>query len=587
MVVSLRVALLLAAASAHPSPPNFVVINGDDIGYGDLAGPFGHPSSETPHLRTLASEGLVLRSFYAASPVCTPSRSGLLTGRLMPRTGIYCANGTEACAHPEDAGCCNGVFLPGMPGALPTTEATIASLLRSGGGGGGGGGQPSMYRTAAIGKWHLGNDPEHLPTAFGFDHYFGVPHGLGACPCTTCFAPNKTCWVPPGRGSRSADADTDPRAYASKAGCRPDWAPCPLIRGTEIVEQPADLLTLGDKYVREAVAFIKNATAAGKPFFLYYASHHTHSPQFAGADGSASGRTPENARGDFGASLSEFDRNVGRLMAALASEGGQGGGNTLVIISSDNGPSLRNGIRGGNAGLLKCGKGTTYEGGQRVPGIAWWPGRIAPGSETQAVASQLDLLPTLLDFAGVPVPQGLQLDGYSMRDILLATNLPTIGGVGGAGGVGGVSSDAASRHGARNGRFVYYPQFTQKSRGAFAARSGAYKAHFAVQGSLQCGPNNKDPDCRPDVPYTLLKVPRVFNLLLDPGEQYPLEPASDEYQRALTACRAVLAEHEASLEWYPYALLNNGTFDLKRQPCCAGEACINSSDFPACCVCGG
>ena len=351
------------------------------------------------------------------------------------------------------------------------------------------------------------------------------------------------------------------------------------------MQQPADLLTLGDQYVGAACAFIANRSAAGTPWFLYYATHHVHSPQYAGA----AAALPGSARGDFGESLAELDRNVGRLLDAVSAAGQAD--RTLVFLTSDNGPSLRNGARGGSAGLLKCGKGTTYEGGMRVPGIARWPGTIEPGRVTHAVASTLDLLPTLLDLAteeggdhrrgagggggGGSTASGASAvvrDGYSMRSILL--------GGGSGGGGGGVDDDDALADGPRAGRLVYYPQLTQRSRGAFAARAGAWKAHFATQGSLQSN-GTQSADCGASHGYTPLETPLVFNLLLDPAEQLPLDPASAEYAEGLSAARAVLAEHEATLAWYPEPLLNAGAFNRSRQPCCK-PGC---KPFPQCCTC--
>jgi len=218
-----------------------------------------------------------------------------------------------------------------MPGGMSLHEKTIAQLL------------PSSYTSMAIGKWHLGigakpGGTEFMPTQRGFDSYFGVPHGLGACPCFGCF--------PQADGGRRACA----------IGCQPAWAPCPLYNGTEIVQQPANLLTLSDQYGSAAADFVKSSAAAGFPFFLFYASHHVHSPQYAGKVCTNSSR-----RGRVGDSLAQLDAEVGRVLDVVRSAGASA--NTLTIFSSDNGPSLRNRGRGGNAGLLRCGKGTTYEHG--------------------------------------------------------------------------------------------------------------------------------------------------------------------------------------------------------------------------------
>ena len=204
-----------------------------------------------------------------------------------------------------------------------------------------------------------------------------------------------------------------------------------------------------------------------------------------------------------------------------------------------------------------------FTGGQRTPAIARWPGRITPGSTAHEVASALDVLPTLLDLAGVEKPDGIALDGYSMREILLGPS-PN-------------SRDAGWAE-QRAGRHIYYPQFVMRSRGAYAARAGAYKAHFATQGSMQCNATH-DVDCGPTHAFTKHDPPLVFNLELDPAEQYPLEPNTTEYESGLAAARAVLQQHEAGLEWYPQPLLNSSVV-VARQPC-AKPGC---KPFPSCCV---
>lgn len=180
--------------------------------------------------------------------------------------------------------CCNGVFLPGMPGGVPKTEVLIAQPLKDAG-----------YRTMAVGKWHLGGIEKFHPLDYGFDGYYGCPHGLGACPVSACFCNGTTNTTVP-----------------CAIGGSPDWAPCPVFQDRTIVQQPADLLGLSNQYVSAATTFIAEAEGAEAPFFLYYASHHVHSPQFAGAD-----TTGSTARGKFGDSLAELDRTVQRLRAAV------------------------------------------------------------------------------------------------------------------------------------------------------------------------------------------------------------------------------------------------------------------------------
>jgi|EP00505_MAST-04D_sp_SCG-Rhode-Island_P003092 arylsulfatase A len=547
---------LLAVCScrvfSEKNDQNFLIILADDLGYGDLSC-YGHPTSITPNLDQLANEGMRFTQFYSASPVCSPSRSSIVTGRLPARNGVYCANSTKPCANPTDKGCCNGVFLPGMPGGLPQSEVSFATALKESNDWNG--------TTGMIGKWHLGTEEKYFPTTgHGFDYYYGVPHGLGACPCHACFAPNQTCSIK----------------------CQPNWAPCPVFENRDIVQQPANLITLSDDYVRAAKRFIQSAVEDKKqPFLLYFASHHTHSPQFAGFD-----TTNVTARGRFGDSLAELDRSVGSLLSFLKEY--EVDSNTLVIFTSDNGPSLRNEIRGGNAGLLKCGKGTTYEGGMRVPAIFRWPGVIQPGTVQRSIASALDIFPTIINIAnrkpavpsegqtvvksifhyshkdlnGRTVRKKITLDGYDMIE-LLRENDPRSGCTG-----------------PRQGKLVYYPQFAMQSRGLYAVRTNRTKVHFHTEGSLQSNPDNSDIDCRPSSKYSTPVPPHVYDLGVDPSENYLIEPSSEPFSHAIENAKRVREEHLKHLKWFGWPMLNNGTFDRKLWPC-AKPGC---SPFPQCCV---
>jgi arylsulfatase A len=361
--------------------PNFLLALADDLGYGDL-GVSGHPTSSTPNIDSLAHGGLRMTSFYTASPVCSPSRAGLITGRFPARSGVFCDNETEACVDSTDyRKCCNGVFFPGMPGGLSLAERTMPQFL------------PEQYTSMLVGKWHLGigpspGDTSLMPTSRGFDHYFGVPHGLGACPCASCIAPATSCAI----------------------SCQPKWAPCPLFANNTIAQQPVDLLALSHSYGGAAASFIEASEKQQRPWLLVYASHHTHSPQFAGPS-----CTNTTRRGRFGDSLREFDEEVGRMLDAVSSSGASH--RTLTIITSDNGPSLRNQVRGGSAGLLRCGKGTTFEGGLRVPAIFHFPGVIAPNRVSSELGTTMDLLPTFVALSGAPEP-AIMLDGVSLASFL-------------------------------------------------------------------------------------------------------------------------------------------------------------------------
>ncbi|XP_031408363.1 arylsulfatase A isoform X3 [Meleagris gallopavo] len=361
-----------ALRGAAGGPPSFVLLLADDLGFGDL-GSYGHPSSATPHLDRMAARGLRFTDFYSSSAVCSPSRAALLTGRFQMRSGIY-----------------PGVFYPDSRGGLPLSEVTVAEVLKAKG-----------YATAIVGKWHLGLGARgsFLPIHQGFDHFLGVPYShdqleeravcslQGPCQNLTCFPPDIKCF----------------------GTCDQGLVPVPLLWNQSIVQQPVsfpDLVPLYNKFARD---FIADCARRGVPFLLYYASHHTHHPQFASQDYAG-----QSERGPFGDALSEFDGSVGQLLQALQENGLEN--TTFVFFTSDNGPSTMRMARGGSSGLLKCGKGTTYEGGMREPAVAYWPGRITPGV-THELASTLDILPTLTALAGAALPD-VSLDGYDLSPLL-------------------------------------------------------------------------------------------------------------------------------------------------------------------------
>src|SRR6266540_1881026 len=332
-----------AGAQSGRRPPNIIIIMADDLGYGDL-GCYGHPSIRTPNLDRMAAEGIRFTDFYASAPVCTPSRAGLMTGRLPLRTGMA-----------SDA---RRVLFPDSAGGLQPNEITIARALKAKG-----------YATACIGKWHLGHLPQYLPTRHGFDYYFGIPY--------------------------SNDMDRDPKAPEGREGifhAKIEYFQVPLMRNEEFIERPADQATLTRRYTEEALRFIEQNKS--KPFLLYFPHTFPHVPLFASAK--FKGTSP---RGLYGDVVEELDWSAGQVLDLLRREGLAQ--NTFVFFTSDNGPWLTQDQHGGSAGLLREGKGSTWDGGMRVPGIGWWPGRIRAGSVTRDLASNLDLLPTCLALARV------------------------------------------------------------------------------------------------------------------------------------------------------------------------------------------
>jgi arylsulfatase A-like enzyme len=398
---------------AAESPPSFVILFADDLGWGDL-GCYGHPTIRTPALDRMAAEGMRFTQFYVAETVCTPSRAALLTGRLPVRIGMY--------------GDRRRVLFPDSSGGLPDGEITLAEALQARG-----------YATACIGKWHLGHLPRFLPTRHGFDHFFGLPYSN------------------------------------DMSGVRRGFPPVPLMRDQTVINARARQESLTRRYTEEAVRFITENR--DRPFLLYLPYTFPHvplhaSPAFRG----------KSARGLYGDVVEELDWSVGQILSAIRGLGIEE--NTLVFFSSDNGPWLTKKEYGGSAGLLREGKGSTWEGGMRVPGIAWWPGKIRPGVVATGVASTLDLFPTFLGLAGAALPSGRPLDGTSIAPLLLGKRplgteppLP---------------------------RLLFYYRGSR----LMAVRKGPWKAHLFTQ----AGYGQEEPDEH--------RPPRLFNLEVDPSESY-------------------------------------------------------------------
>lgn len=334
-------------------PPNFVILFADDLGYGDL-GSYGHPTIKTPHLDRLAREGLRLTQFYSAAPLCTPSRAALMTGRLPIRNGMAGRR---------------GVLFPDSAGGLPASETTIAEALRAQG-----------YATATVGKWHLGHIPQHLPTAHGFDEYFGLPYSNDMRP--------ENNWD-----------------YASE-----NFPVLPLMEGTEVIERIVDQSLLTERYTQRAIEFIEANQA--QPFFLYLPYTAPHTPLMVMPE-----RAGTSKRGLYGDVVEEIDWSVGEIAAALQRLGLAE--NTLVIFTSDNGPWGWAGLNGGSAGLLRGAKGSPWEGGYRVPAIVWMPGTVPANVASDALGTTMDLFPTFLNMAGGEVGSYPDLDGIDITETFL------------------------------------------------------------------------------------------------------------------------------------------------------------------------
>jgi len=352
--LALLVLMFSVAPPVHASerPPNIVIIFADDLGYADIAC-FGAKGNETPNLDRMAAEGIKFTSFYVAAPSCTPSRAALLTGCYPQRVGMP------------------SVIGPRWKTGISADETTLAEVLKTKG-----------YTTACLGKWHLGDAPQFLPTRHGFDEYFGLPYSNDMWP-------------------------HHPEAKPGKGG----YPPLPLIEGDKVVKKGVtheDQAQLTTWYAERAVKFIEKNKE--RPFFLYLAHSMPHVPLFVSDKFKGKSR-----RGLYGDVVMEIDWSAGQILDALKANGLDD--RTLVVFTSDNGPWLRFGDHGGSAGPLREGKGTCWEGGMREPFIARWPGRIPAGHECREPAMTIDLLPTIAKLAGAKLPKH-KIDGLDIWPLL-------------------------------------------------------------------------------------------------------------------------------------------------------------------------
>ncbi len=346
-------------AAQRAARPNFVVFLTDDQGYGDLSS-FGHPTIRTPNIDRMAAEGVRLTSFYAANS-CTPSRAQLLTGRYAFRSGLLVPYG------------------PDSPIGIGADEITLGDALKRQG-----------YRTGMLGKWHLGDfdtRAEFNPLRHGFDVFVGIPYSH------------------------------DYRRPFVQDAVRG----VPLYRGFEQVERPVDANTLTQRLTDEALRFIGGSR--GQPFFLYIAYNMPHLPA-----GASPGFTGKSTAGRYGDAVEEIDWSVGRVLAELKRLGVDR--DTMTVFFSDNGPWSNAPARSfqegqtlwdtGSAGSLRGAKGTTWEGGMRVPAAIRWPGMIPAARVSSAIVSELDVFPTMVSLAGGRIARDHPSDGFDLTPFLTA-----------------------------------------------------------------------------------------------------------------------------------------------------------------------
>ncbi len=355
---------LFASISADAAKPNFIIIFTDDQGYNDL-GCFGSERIKTPNIDRLAKEGRKFTNFMVASPVCSPSRAALLTGSYPKRVGMH-----------------KHVLFPSSDYGLNPAEYTIADHFKSLG-----------YSTACIGKWHLGHHPETLPRGNGFDSYYGIPYS------NDMNHPDNKGKVKPGIDESWLNQDEFVKKWNT-----------PLIGNEEIIELPVNQRTITRRYTDRAIEFVTENKA--KPFFLYLPHSMPHIPLFVPED--AYDPDPKNA---YKCVIEHIDAEVGRLVDTVRELGLAD--NTYIIFTSDNGPWLQFKNHGGSALPLRDGKGTTFEGGQRVPCVMWAPGKIPAGTSSDALISTMDLMPSLATLADSKLPGGgNRIDGLDVSSTI-------------------------------------------------------------------------------------------------------------------------------------------------------------------------
>ena len=359
----------IANASTTGKRPNIVLINFDDLGYGDLSC-YGNQLIQTPVMDSLAAQGIRMTDFYSCSPVCSPSRAGLLTGRFPKRA--------HAAAHvyfPNNHPIADYRKMRNLTNEIPKDEILIAEILKANG-----------YKTSLIGKWHLGDLEGYLPNDFGFDHFYGVRYSNDMIPLH--IYQNEEILV---RDEKQLVDNKFPYGYYNM--------------DTPITGKATDQTKLTENYTQEANNFItRNKEQA---FFLYLSHSFPHVPHFPSAR-----QNGRSAGGIYGDVIEDLDWSVGQIMNTLEQLNLME--NTLVFITSDNGGDLQ-----GSVGHLRGRKQLTYEGGQRVPMIIYGPSFVQQASVTDALATNLDIYPTLLDLLGIAPPSDRIIDGRSILPLIL------------------------------------------------------------------------------------------------------------------------------------------------------------------------
>ena len=376
------------APAAQPEPmartgnakPNVVFILADNVGYGDL-GPYGGGElrgAPTPRIDQLAREGLRLTQFLV-EPACTPSRAALLTGQYSIRNGLSL------------------IIVPGTDATLSAQAYTMGDMFHGLG-----------YATAIFGKWHLGAEPQSLPTAHGFDEFYGIPPDTSWDSCTYADTIALTHSID---APYEALAARGPHIVEARAGE-------PLRRVKPFT--PAVRAEIDYEFVDRSIDFMKRQQAAGKPFFLYLPFSMGHAPNLPARSFAGRSRI-----GNYGDKIMEGDYHVGQILDALKDL--EIDNDTIVVFASDNGPfgdvCREFGNEGtpdrGTSGPFRGELGEVTEGSIRTVGLIRWPGQVQAGTSSYAMFSIMDFFPTLASIVGGKMPTDRPIDGVDQSDVLL------------------------------------------------------------------------------------------------------------------------------------------------------------------------
>ena len=378
--VGVMSALGAGSAMAADARPNVVFILADNVGYGDL-GPYGGGElrgAPTPRIDQLAREGLRLTQ-YLVEPACTPSRAALMTGQYSIRNGLSL------------------IIIPNTPNTLPARAVTMGDLFKGAG-----------YATAIFGKWHLGSEPQSLPTAHGFDEYYGIPPDESWDSAFYVDTIELTHSIP---APRDALLARGPHIVEAAAGG-------PLRKVKPYT--PEVRAEIDNELVAKSIDFMKRQTAARKPFFLFLPFSMGHEPNWPSSQFKGKSRI-----GNYGDKMMEGDYHVGQILDALKQLGIDD--NTLFVFASDNGPAGECcrvvGNQGtpdmGNSGPYRGELGEVTDGSLRTFAFIRWPGKVAPGTSSNAMFSIMDFFPTFARAIGAKVPTDRPIDGVDQTDVLV------------------------------------------------------------------------------------------------------------------------------------------------------------------------